>query len=332
MEMEHVRPTSGTHRSGDTGNTSCSSDGGVRGGWNDYSEETSTTGYTPLLVVRGTKGNAWGSHMTPCAWQGEGDAGRQQSRRDGSMPTKTDTVATVDPAETGSIGGSEDGGEVPAVPAAVGELNIRNLSVAGEMAARNDRDEAQIILTTKRMATSVGTSETMPAGSASLKSTPTLIQAGDGSHEERGHDNAQQHPQEEQKPKHPLGCMFSPALDDKDDVLKMVSEVLCRPGFTSGPSDEKRLLRDIATGRVDVRTMSRLLRWLARELVGQELRLRSLSFVGPMGESASRPYTSGMGMSHLMDKVRCVRGTFGVILVLCRRESSPFDSPDVCSP
>lgn len=101
---------------------------------------------------------------------------------------------------------------------------------------------------------------------------------------------------------HPLGCMFSPELD-KAGVLEVVSEVLCKPGYTSGPSEEKRLLRSIGSGRVDIRTMARLLRWLRGERVAQELRDRGLKFVGPSTEAVLRPITTGLGMTRLTKEV-----------------------------
>lgn len=97
--------------------------------------------------------------------------------------------------------------------------------------------------------------------------------------------------------------MFSPELD-KAGVLEVVSEVLCKPGYTSGPSEEKRLLRSIGSGRVDIRTMARLLRWLRGERVAQELRDRGLKFVGPSTEAVLRPITTGLGMTHLTKEVR----------------------------
>lgn len=111
--------------------------------------------------------------------------------------------------------------------------------------------------------------------------------------------SAENHHQQQQ---HPLGSMFCPELD-KDGVLAVVLEVLCRPGFTSGPRDEKRLLRNVRNGRIDVRDMARLLRWLTRESIARELRERGLKFVGPRGEGGLQPYTTGLGMSFLMEEV-----------------------------
>ena len=102
---------------------------------------------------------------------------------------------------------------------------------------------------------------------------------------------------------HPLGCMFYPELDQAG-VLEVVSEVLCRPGYTSGPSEEKRLLRSVGSGRVDIRTMARLLRWLRGERAARELRDRGLRFVGPSTEAVLRPITTGLGMTHLTKEVR----------------------------
>ena len=102
---------------------------------------------------------------------------------------------------------------------------------------------------------------------------------------------------------HPLGCMFFPELD-KAGVLEVVSEVLCKPGYTSGPSEEKRLLRSVGSGRVDIRTMARLLRWLRGERAARELRDRGLKFVGPSTEAVLRPITTGLGMTHLTKEVR----------------------------
>ena len=101
---------------------------------------------------------------------------------------------------------------------------------------------------------------------------------------------------------HPLGSMFFPGLD-KAGVLELVKEVLCKPGFVSGPSEEKRLLRSIRSGLVDIQTMSRLLRWLRGERAGRELRGRGLNFVGPETDDKVRPVTTGMGMSRLMKEV-----------------------------
>ena len=101
---------------------------------------------------------------------------------------------------------------------------------------------------------------------------------------------------------HPLGCMFCPELD-KAGVLAVVSEVLCAPGFVSGPSEEARLLRSVGSGRIDIQTMSRLLRWLRGERAARELRGRGVNFVGPETDDVVRPITTGLGMSHLMKEV-----------------------------
>ena len=103
--------------------------------------------------------------------------------------------------------------------------------------------------------------------------------------------------------KHPLGCMFCPELD-KAGVLAVVSEVLCAPGFVSGPSEEARLLRSVGSGRVDIQTMSRLLRWLRGERAARELRGRGVKFVGPETDDMVRPITTGLGMSRLMKEVK----------------------------
>lgn len=97
--------------------------------------------------------------------------------------------------------------------------------------------------------------------------------------------------------------MFFPELD-KAGVLAVVSEVLCAPGYTSGPSEEKRLLRSVGSGRVDIRTMARLLRWLRGERAARELRDRGLKFVGPSTDEVLRPITTGLGMTHLTKEVR----------------------------
>lgn len=101
---------------------------------------------------------------------------------------------------------------------------------------------------------------------------------------------------------HPLGCMFHPELD-KAGVLAVVSEVLCAPGFVSGPSEEARLLTSVGSGRVDIRTMSRLLRWLRGSRAARELRGRGLKFVGPETDDVVRPITTGLGMSRLVEEV-----------------------------
>lgn len=119
---------------------------------------------------------------------------------------------------------------------------------------------------------------------------------------------------------HPLGSMFFPGLD-KAGVLEVVKEVLCKPGFVSGPSEEKRLLRSIRSGLVDIQTMSRLLRWLRGEYAGRELMNRGLTFVGPETDDKVRPVTTGMGMSRLMKEVRA----FLFYVTCCKMASSRSD-------
>lgn len=99
---------------------------------------------------------------------------------------------------------------------------------------------------------------------------------------------------------HPMGSMFHPELD-KDSLISIISGILEQPGFTNGPSDQRRLLRDVKTGRIDVRNMSRLLRWLGGEKGESVLRKRGVTFVGPIGGAGIHPYTSGLGMSHLVE-------------------------------
>lgn len=117
------------------------------------------------------------------------------------------------------------------------------------------------------------------------------------------HQQKQQHQQRQHH--HALGAMFVPELD-KAGVVRLVSEVLCRPGYTTGPQDEKRLLRQMRNGRVDLRTMSRLLRWLQRDGAKQELRERGVRFIGP--SAGVQPYTTGMGISWLLQEVRKLTG------------------------
>lgn len=99
---------------------------------------------------------------------------------------------------------------------------------------------------------------------------------------------------------HPLGAMFVPE-QDKSGVIRLVSEVLCKPGYTAGPQDERRLLRQIRNGRVDLRTMSRMLLWLQRDGAKKELCQRGLKFIGPSANV--QPYTTGIGMSWLLQEV-----------------------------
>lgn len=110
-------------------------------------------------------------------------------------------------------------------------------------------------------------------------------------------------PEPQQEPCSPLGCMFRPELT-QEGVVAVVSQVLCRPGFTLGASDERRLLKSVRTGRIDIRTMSRILRWLAGERAARELRQRGLEFVGPKQVTTSSPYTTGQGMTQLVKEVR----------------------------
>lgn len=83
----------------------------------------------------------------------------------------------------------------------------------------------------------------------------------------------------------------------------MISEVLCAPGFVSGPSEGKRLLRSVRSGRVDICTMARLLRWLRGERAARELRDRGVKFVGPDTEQGLPPITTGLGMTGLTEEV-----------------------------
>lgn len=121
---------------------------------------------------------------------------------------------------------------------------------------------------------------------------------------EKEQQQQQQQPQQQhqQQQYHPIGAMFHPELP-KQGVLSVISEVFCRPGFTSGPGDAKRLMRDVRSGRVNVRTMSRLLLWLGGDRAERQLRERGLKFVGP-GADGDRPYTTGFGMTHLLEEVR----------------------------
>lgn len=104
---------------------------------------------------------------------------------------------------------------------------------------------------------------------------------------------------------HPLGCMFYPELD-RCGVISLVSDIFCRPGYTTGPSDERRVLRQVRSGRIDIKTMSRLLRWFHREHASHELRKRGLRFVGP--KSNVQPYTTGAGISGLLREVSLTVG------------------------
>ena len=114
---------------------------------------------------------------------------------------------------------------------------------------------------------------------------------------------------QQQEPFSPLGCMFRPELS-KERVVAVVSQVLCRPGFTLGTSDETRLLKSVRSGRIDIRTMSRILRWLAGDWATRELRRRGIEFVGPKqapatakATASSTPYTTGQGMTQLVKEV-----------------------------
>lgn len=104
--------------------------------------------------------------------------------------------------------------------------------------------------------------------------------------------------QDSQREESPLGFMFRPELH-KASVVAVVSEILCRPGFTVGPDDERRLKRSVESGRIDVHNMSRLLRWLAGRRAARELSERGIEFVVPRAQ----PYTSGQGMTRLMEEV-----------------------------
>lgn len=108
--------------------------------------------------------------------------------------------------------------------------------------------------------------------------------------------------QQEEGQRSPLGWMFRPELT-KEGVVMVVSQVLCQPGFTLGVSDERRLLKSVKTGRIDIRTMSRMLRWLAGDRAARELRRRGIEFVGPTQMTVSSPYTTGQGMTQLVNEV-----------------------------
>ncbi|CAN0027290.1 unnamed protein product [Scytosiphon promiscuus] len=134
----------------------------------------------------------------------------------------------------------------------------------------------------------------------------------------------QQHPPQRRRQQHsPLGCLFSPELN-KAEVVAVVSEVVCRPGFTLGPGDERRLLNSVRTGRVDVRCMSRLLRWLAGERLARELRERGVGFVGPKGLAAAEPYTTGQGMQRIVQEVIAGGHPAGSRFIVCF--SSRYDA------
>lgn len=105
------------------------------------------------------------------------------------------------------------------------------------------------------------------------------------------------HPQHQH---HPLGPLFIPELD-KAEVISVVSEILCRPGYTTGLHDERRLMNQVRSSRMDVRTMSKLLRWLRREQAEKELLKRGLRYIGP--SLAAQPYTTGMGITWLLKEV-----------------------------
>ena len=117
--------------------------------------------------------------------------------------------------------------------------------------------------------------------------------------EEVSHAQQQLQQEPQREPCSPLGCMFRPELT-REEVVAVVSQVLCRPGFTLGAGDERLLLKSVRTGRIDVRTMSRILRWLAGERAARELRQRGIEFVGP---KQSSPYTTGQGMTQLVKEV-----------------------------
>ncbi|CAN0262288.1 unnamed protein product [Ectocarpus sp. 6 AP-2014] len=125
--------------------------------------------------------------------------------------------------------------------------------------------------------------------------------------------------QDSQRDESPLGFMFRPELD-KSGVVAVVSEILCRPGFTVGPDDERRLKRSVESGRIDVHNMSRLLRWLAGRRAARELSERGIEFVIPRAQ----PYTSGQGMTRLMEEVVARGHPAGTNFVVCF--SSRFDA------
>eukprot|EP00752_Nemacystus_decipiens_P004026 g3687.t1 len=135
---------------------------------------------------------------------------------------------------------------------------------------------------------------------------------------------AQQRKEPQQEPCSALGCMFRPELT-KEGVVEVVSQVLCRPGFTLGGSDERRLLKSVTSGRIDIRTMSRILRWLAGERAARELRRRGIEFVGPKQGmvTAASPYTTGQGMTQLVKEVVARNGA-GTRFIVCF--SSRFDA------
>ncbi|CAN0552532.1 unnamed protein product, partial [Ectocarpus sp. 12 AP-2014] len=122
-----------------------------------------------------------------------------------------------------------------------------------------------------------------------------------------------------QREESPLGFMFRPELD-KAGVVAVVSEILCRPGFTVGPDDERRLKRSVESGRIDVHNMSRLLRWLAGRRAARELSERGVEFVVPRAQ----PYTSGQGMTRLMEEVVARGHPAGTHFIVCF--SSRFDA------
>ncbi|CAM9123765.1 unnamed protein product, partial [Laminaria digitata] len=124
---------------------------------------------------------------------------------------------------------------------------------------------------------------------------------------------------------HALGCMFYPQLD-KPEVLAVVSEILCAPGFVSGPSEGKRLMRSVGSGRVDIPTMSRLLRWFRGERAARELRDRGLEFVGPYTDDVVKRITTGLGMTRLTQEVIACGYPAGTQFVVCSASSS-----DACS-
>lgn len=124
--------------------------------------------------------------------------------------------------------------------------------------------------------------------------------------------------QDSQREESPLGFMFRPELD-KAGVVAVVSEILCRPGFTVGPDDERRLKRSVESGRIDVHNMSRLLRWLAGRRAARELSERGIEFVVPRAQ----PYTSGQGMTRLMEEVSFHLNSDGLFSEGCSTEFFP---------
>eukprot|EP00903_Cladosiphon_okamuranus_P006598 g6445.t1 len=143
-------------------------------------------------------------------------------------------------------------------------------------------------------------------------------------HVQQKQQHHHQHQGRQQEQCSPIGCMFRPELT-KERVVAVVSQVLCRPGFTQGASDERRLLQSVRSGRIDIRTMSRILRWFAGERATRELRRRGIEFVGPTQATAaaSTPYTTGQGMTQLVKGITARNGA-GTRFIVCF--SSRFDA------